>query len=163
VTSCRLLAVAAIALAACEADLPNLSDAKGGFDAKCTGPYVDLLVDTFPTDLQNANAVLGMPDTSTVTLAKDALVTVGFVGLGGVTDANGVDIKIHAMVDSGGLAVVRVAQTDMMFRYAGDLSSTVSEVDIQQADYSSAVYVRIIGVSGMVRVDAVQATHDVCR
>ncbi len=149
-------------LGGCEADLPQLTDASVGLDTACSGPYADLLVDTFPTDLQNASAVLGPSDMNMVMLATDSLVTVGFVGLGGVTDANGMDIKVHATVDAGGLAVVRVAQTDMVFRYAGDVTSSVTDIDIQVADYSSVIYARIIGVTGTVHVDAVQASHDIC-
>jgi hypothetical protein len=157
-----ILVAGSTGLLGCKADLPELTDASGGLDARCTGPYADLLVDTFPVDLQNASAVLGAPDTTTVTLATDSLVTVGFVALGGVTDANGVDLKVHAMVDAGSLAVVRVAQSDMVFRYAGDVSPATTEIDIQVADYSSVIYARVVGVTGTVRVDAIEATHDMC-
>lgn len=149
------------AMIACKADLPPLTDAKGSLDARCT-TFADLLVDTFPTSLANASASLGAPDATAVSLTKDNVVTVGFVGLGGVTDASGIDLRLHAMVEPGASALVHVAASEMMFAYAGTLTPTANEMDIAVASLTSALYVRVIDVSGTIQLDAVEATHDTC-
>lgn len=144
----------------CKADLPPLTDAQRLLDMRCTGPYADLLVDTFPTTLANANAVLGAPDASAVSLAPNNVVTVGFIGIGGITDAQGADLRIVGTIS--GSAVVRVAQSNMDFRYAGEINASMPMIDIAVADITSAVYVRITGVFGSLAIDAVEATHDRC-
>jgi hypothetical protein len=158
------LALAAIVLAsgACKADLPELTDANMPLDVRCTTPHADTLIDFFPTSLANASAALAAPDGSAVALAKDNVVTLGFVGLGGVTDAPGNDVRVHAMIEAGASALVHVAGTDIAFQYAGTVTPAVNEVDIGVADANPAIYVRVIAVGGTVRVDALEAIHDVC-
>ncbi|MBA3397667.1 MAG: hypothetical protein H0T89_33900 [Deltaproteobacteria bacterium] len=148
---------------ACKADLPTITDANQGLDAACSGPFADLLVDVFPTSLANGDAVLGAPDGMAVTLMANHIVTVGFIGLGGVTDASGTDLKIHATVASGASAIVHVAASEMEFRYAGDLTPMINEVDVAVSDFTSAIYVRVINVTGTITVDSIEATHDACR
>jgi hypothetical protein len=150
-----------VVLVGCKADQPPLTDAQKRLDTNCAGPYADMLVDTFPTSLANATAALGAPDNATVALAPNNVLTVAFVGIGGITDAQGSDIRIHGTI--GGTALVRVATSDMDFRYAGEINSTQPMVDIQVANLSSAVYVRIIDVTGTLALDAVEATHDRCQ
>jgi len=146
----------------CKANLPALTDANAALDATCRGPHADLLVDFFPTSLTNASAALGAPDGSSVVLTTDGVITVGFVGLGGVTNAPGNDLRIHATVAPGASATVRLASSDMQFRYAGDLTASVNEVDVGASEITSAVYVRIIDLSGTIEIDALEATHDTC-
>jgi hypothetical protein len=151
----------ALACAGCKADLPELSDAKGSFDARCT-VYADLLVDVFPTTLDGAPA-LGAPDAAAVSLAPNNVLTVGFVGLGGVVDEPGIDLRIHATVAAGATATVNIAGTDMKFKYTGDLTPTNNEIDLAVAlTIPTAVYVRIIDVAGAISVDAIEATHGTC-
>src|SRR5262245_24374360 len=64
----RALLGLSLALAACKADLPSLTDAKGTLDGACTGPYADTVIDVYPSSLATPNAALGAPDTTTVTL-----------------------------------------------------------------------------------------------
>ncbi len=155
------LAIAVVMLSGCKADLPELSDAKGGLDAMCT-PYADLLVDVLPTTLDGA-PVLRAPDGSSVTLAANGIVTVGFVGLGGVVDAPGIDLRIHATVAAGAMGIVHIAGADMKFKYSGDLTPTSNEIDLAVAlTIPTAVYVRVIDVSGSIAVDAIEATHGMC-
>lgn len=156
------LALALLGLAACKADLPKLSDAHGNFDAKCTGPYADTLVDYSPTTIMNPTAILGAPDTNSVMLTANDRITVGFVGLGGITDASGTDFTIHAMLDPGASATVRVAGPDMQFIFDGNLTPTMSDFDIQVATLNFISYVRVIVVGGNVSIDSIQATHNTC-
>lgn len=158
----RSVALACL-LAGCQADLPQLSDAHGQLDGKCTGPYADTLIDFFPSTLATPTNALGAPDNMAVTISANDQITVGFIGLHGVTDANGADIHVAATYDPGAMATVRVAQTDMNFRFTGNLSSTQTDLDIQVAMESYAVYVRIIGVQGNIQLDALAAIHDMCR
>ncbi len=148
---------------ACKADLPTITDADRGLDGACSGPFADLLVDVFPTSLANGDAALGAPDGMAVALMANHLITVGFIGLGGVTDASGTDLKIHATVETGASAIVHVAISEMDFRYAGDLTVMTNEIDVAVSDFSSAIYVRVINVTGTIRVDSIEATHDTCR
>ncbi|HEY5924263.1 MAG TPA: hypothetical protein VIV11_21445 [Kofleriaceae bacterium] len=157
----RLCALALV-LSGCKADLPKLTDANEPLDVRCTSPHADTLIDFFPTSLANTSSALAAPDGSSVVLAKDNSVTLGFIGLGGVTDAPGNDVRAHAMVDANATALAHVAGTDMAFVYAGTLTPAVSEIDIAVADKNPAIYVRIIAVGGTVRIDALEAIHDTC-
>ncbi len=148
---------------ACKADLPTITDADRGLDGACSGPFADLLVDVFPTALSNGAAALGAPDGMAVSLMANHVITVGFIGLGGVTDANGTDLKIHATVASGASAIIHVATSEMEFRYAGDLTPMTNEVDVAVSDFNSAIYIRVINVAGTIAVDSIEATHDACR
>lgn len=154
-------AIALLAVSGCKADLPRLTDASEPLDATCTGPYADLIVDVFPTTL-DASAVLGAPDGLSVALASDDLVTVGFIGLGTVTDAPGVDLRVHATFGTGASGIVRVAAIDRDFRFTGNLNESTTEFDLQVPDVNAAAYVRIIAVAGPLSIDAIEATHDTC-
>lgn len=154
-------AIAMLAAVGCKADLPMLTDASRPLDATCTGPYADLVVDVFPTTL-DASAALGAPDGVSVALATDHVITVGFIGLGAVTDAPGVDLKVHATFGASASAIVRVAATDLEFLFTGNLDETTSEFDLQVPDVNAAAYARIIAVAGPVSIDAIEATHDAC-
>ena len=152
-----------VLLLGCKADLPQLTDANKALDVRCNGTAADTVLDFFPTSLTNTSAALGAPDGSSVTLAKDNILTLGFLGLGGLSDAQGNDVRVVAMVDASASALVRVASSDMNFQYAGTLTSAVADFDIAVADVDSALYVRLIAVGGTVRVDALEAIHDTCQ
>jgi hypothetical protein len=158
------LVVALVGLAGCQADKPPITDAHGPLDGKCTGPYADQLLDSFPTTLANATAVLGAPDNMSVLLAANNVVTVGFIGLGRVTNAPGVDLRIDATVPPGAQALVRVAGPDQQFVYTGTMQAGVTDFDLGVSMLTSIVYVRVIDVSGAaISIDAFEAVHDVCR
>jgi hypothetical protein len=153
----------ALVLAGCKADLPDLTDANMMIDAKCVSPHADTVVDFFPTSLMNTAAALRAPDTMSIALAKDNVLTVAFIGLGGITDAQGNDVRVLGMVEAGASALVRVAGTDMNFRYAQTLTPTVTEIDIGAAEQNPVIYVRVIVVAGTVRIDSFEAIHDTCQ
>jgi len=155
-----VLAIALVS-AGCKADLPELSDAKGGFDARCT-TYADLLVDVSPNTLDGTPA-LEAPDGASVTLETNGVLTVGFVGLGGIVEAPGVDLRFHGAIPAGAMLAVYIAGTDQEFKYSGNLAPTATELDLGQAlSVPTAVYVRLVGVSGAVTVDALEAINGMC-
>ena len=151
-----------LVLLGCKADLPNLTDANRPLDTRCTTPHADTLVDFFPMSLANPSAALAAPDSNPVLLAKDNVLTLAFIGLGGITDAQGADLRVHAMVEAGATALVHVAGTEMAFVYAGTITPAVDQVDIAQADINPVIYVRVIAVGATVQVDAIEATHNTC-
>ena len=150
-------------LAGCKADQPMLTDANAPLDTTCVSPHADMIVDFFPTSLANPAAALRAPDGMTVTLAKDNVLTVGFVGLGGVTDAPGFDVRVHGVIEAGASALVDAAGTEMDFVYAQTLTPTVTDIDVAVAEKNPALYVRVTVVAGTLRIDAFEATHDTCQ
>jgi hypothetical protein len=158
----RASLIAFSALAACTADQPVLSDAMHTLDGTCVGPNADHVIDFFPSSLANPNAALGAPDGTSVALAANDVITVGFTGLGAITDAPGNDLRIHATVPVGASALVRVAALDQQYQYAGTLDENTREFDIGVAMLVSIQYVRVVDVSGAISVDAFEAIHDHC-
>ena len=150
------------AASACNADQPALTDAHLALDAHCSGPHADQVLDVFPTTLPMPTAALGDPDGATVTLAPNDVLTVGFIGLGAITDASGVDLRIHATIAAGGAALVRVAGTDQVFQYIGTLAPNQDSFDLGVAMITSAVYVRVIDTQGTIAIDSFEAVHDHC-
>ena len=150
-----------VALAGCKADRFPISDAHGTIDMRCTGPYADLIVDSF--QVQNASAALGAPDAMTASLGVNSILTVAFTQIGAITDAPGTDLKIDATVSAGGSAVVRLAGSDEQFKYAAMLDATNNQVDVAAAFLLSAQYVRVTVNTGTIAIDAFEATHDQCR
>ena len=157
----RALVIAAV-LGGCEAERPSLTDASGTFDTKCNGPQADLVVDVTPSTLDGKPA-LGAADSMSVTLMTNQVLTVGFIGLGGITDASGADIRVVGDIPSGASATAYVANSDMVFEHSGDISSGIPEIDLIAAmTLSTAVYLRLTGVSGTITIDAIEAVHDTC-
>ena len=150
------------ALTACDAEQPALTDAMHRLDATCVGPNADQVVDFFPSSLANPSAALGAPDGTSVALAANGVITVGFAGLGAITDAPGNDLRIHATVAAGASALVRVAGLDQQFQYAGTLDESTSEFDLGVAMLVTVQYVRVVDVSGSIQIDAFEAIHDQC-
>ena len=150
-------------ISGCTADLPALTDAHSTLDARCTGPYADLVVDFFPASLATPSASLGAPDGASVSLASASVVTVGFIGLGGLTDVSGTDLRIHATVAPNASATVRLASSDLQFRFAGTLTTSVNEFDLAVSEITSAVYARVTDVNGSIEIDSFEAIHDKCR
>lgn len=149
----------ALIASACQASQPALTDANRTLDGRCIGPYADLVIDNF--QVVNASAALGAPDSMPATLPTNAILTVGFVGIGGLTDAPGADLKID--ISGTGSAVVRLAASDSQFKFAAMVDSTNNTVDVAAAFLVSAVYARVQVTTGTLSIDAFEATHDMCR
>lgn len=160
---CYASATVACLLSGCKSDLPELTDANDGVGDDCT-PYADLVVAFTKAGGADGSAeaevVLGAPDEQSVTVATNEILTVGFVGLGGVIDMDGTDIRVHG--STSGEAAVYVGTTPSDLRYSGSLESGVSEVDIETATETLAIYVQVIGLSGSTTVDALESLQTVC-
>lgn len=156
-------ATVACLLGACKSDLPELPDGGNGIGDECT-TYADLVVSFTKAGGMDASAeaavVLGAPDEQSVTIATNEILTVGFVGLGGVIDMDGADIRVHG--STSGEVAVYVGTTPAELRYSGSLESDTAEVDIETATETLAVYVQLIGLDGTGQVDALESLQTVC-
>lgn len=151
-------AMVAVALAACSADAPQLSDAAA--DGPACSPFADQLVAFTPGTggpSDAGEAALGMPDGAAVTLGVDASLTVRFTGAGALADAEGDDLMVHATADADAAAVAYVSEDGAEFRFAADLSMDSLTVDLATASASRAEAFRVIGVAGEVAIDAIEA------
>lgn len=160
---CYVSATVACLSGACKSDLPELTDANTGVNDDCT-PYADLVV-AFTTaggedGSAEAQVVLGAPDEQSVTLGTNAILTVGFVSLGGVVDRDGADIRVHG--SASGEVAVYVGQTPSDMRYSGALESGALDIDLDTATQSLAIYVQLIGLEGAAEIDALESLQTVC-
>lgn len=150
--------IAAIALGACSADAPALSDAAA--DGPLCSPFADQLVAFTPGTggpSDAGEAALGPPDGASVTVGVDASLTVRFAGAGALFDADGDDLTVHATASADAAAVAYVSEDGDEFRFAADLSAEVLTVDLANASASRAEAFRVVGVAGEVAIDAVEA------
>jgi hypothetical protein len=163
------LAAALLAVAgACQADLPDLLGGDGSLAVPCS-PFADLVIEYKPGGGDNDPAA-GMPalgggDGAGVAITVNTVLTVGFLGLGAVTDGEGADF---------GIAVVAVPEPDTQvagytsvdgetFEYAGDLTAETTTLDLGLlAGTPSASYVRVVGIAGALEIDAIEAIQETC-
>lgn len=145
--------------------MPHLTDANSSGDAGCS-PYADLLVQYTPpggtNDPSTGKSALGPPDGKTVTLAVDAVLTVGFTSEGGVVDGSGDDIIVHATAAAGAQASAYVGTRDNELVYAGALTQGALGIDLSNAGVSSAVYVKIVGTANSMDIDALESAASRC-
>lgn len=159
--------LAAAALAACTADRPDLVAGDGSVVTPCT-PFADLVVEYKPgggdNDPAAAAAALGGPDDAGVAVGPDTVLTVAFVGLGAVIDADGADVGIATVgLPAAGTAVTGYVSDDgETFHYAGDLTADATTLDLALSSVPSAGWVRLVGLSGELAVDAVEALQTTC-
>jgi hypothetical protein len=151
-------------LAGCKADLPQLTS-DGSIETECS-PFADLLVTFTPAGETGSSSdgerALGPPDGEVVAIDTDSVLVVAFVGLGGVIDEEGDDILVHGSASEDGLAATYVSDDNQSFQYAGDLDADGLTIDLATATATVALYVRIVGITGVVSVDAVEALQTTC-
>jgi hypothetical protein len=154
-------------LCGCNIDVPDLGGGDGGIDVECS-QFSDLLLSYTPADGTGISTAgeraVGPPDGESVLLDPDAVLILGFIGLGGVVDEEGDDIRIHGEVSPDTLVNAYVStETDPdSFRYAGDLGDQVLDIDLATASSSVAIYLRLVGIEGALQVDAVEALQTTC-
>lgn len=157
----------ATAIAACKADLPPLTDGSGDVNEDCT-PYADLLVAYTPAaggaaaDGQHA---LDAPDGTSVTIAPDDVLTVGFIGLGSIEDGDDVgdDIRVDATAVEGTEVAVSLSVDGEIWESASPLVGDDTGIDIADtASLSLVVYLQLVGVRGALAVDAVESLQTTC-
>jgi hypothetical protein len=157
----------AVALGGCRADLPTVIDAGEDVVDDCT-PYADLLV-TY-TDATGApamgGAALGPPDDTSISIAVNAALEVGFVGLGAVLDdgeAFGPDIRVHATASAGTEVEVSLSTDGAAWETAGTITDEMLDIEIANtASLSQATFVQLVGVAGQLSVDALQSLQTGC-
>lgn len=153
----------------CTADRPNLSG-DGDIDIQCS-PYADLLVTFTPPgetgNFPEGEAALGEPDGQDVAITDDAALTVSFVGLGGVVNQDGDDLRIIG--DSGPdtrVTVFAQGGEDEEFEFVADLEpeegATEHLVDIANGSVSLARSIRFVGQSGTLSIDAIESLASSC-
>jgi len=173
----RLLFLLALAtaVAACKADTPPLSGKDGTVGDECT-PYADQLVAYTPAEGGNpedGQLALGAPDDQSVTVATDDLLTVGFVGLGGVQESDedggppGPDIRVHGTAGDGTDVDVYMSVDGETWQTAGTVGNALEgeDLDLDIADTESlslVVYVQLVGVTGALAVDGFESLQTTC-
>ena len=169
---------ALVACAGCKADVPELTDADDDPGDDCT-LFADELVAYTPFDGSvTADGVdaLGMPDEVTVPVVADDVLTIAFIGLGGVEELDtedelpAPDIRVHGTAEPGTEVTVYLSVDGELFETAGTVGTpddidTERDLDIDIADsvtLTLASYVQLVGVSGSLSVDAFEAIQSTC-
>jgi hypothetical protein len=132
--------------------------------SSCGRDYADTLVIFQPStpgsDPSLGSRALGAADGQSVDVTVDAALTVGFADTGGVIDDPGDDFRVIATFSSGAQASVYAADAvGMSFRYAGTIEDGHDTIDLATATLRAAVYLKIVGLSGDVAIDAISALH----
>jgi hypothetical protein len=159
--------LATLASTGCVATVPPLAGEDAGLDTPCT-PFADLVIELKPAGGDNDPAAgmpaLGPPDGAAVTIATDTILTVGFTGLGAVIDAEGPDLGVAVVgTPSADTLVSAYGSVDGFdFDYLGDLTMANTTLDLRVARDQSASYVRLIGITGALAVDAIEAVQATC-
>jgi hypothetical protein len=161
-----VLAVAIASAAACTIDTPTFPDGGDGLPEECSR-YADLLVVYTPPDQEEGSGedgerVLGAPDGEGVELAVDGVLTVGFIGAGGIEDGDDEDIRVHASGDDGAEITAYVSEAEGEYVFVGVVTAEESELDISVSRARVALYLRLVGTAGTMTVDAVEAIRDIC-
>lgn len=158
-------ATVACLLGGCNTDLPDLTDADASLEDDCQ-PYADLLVSYTTPNGEDGSAqgmvVLGAPDGESVSLATNAVLTVGFVSLKGVIDESGDDLRFHGSATGDAQAAVYVGAQPSDLRYSGALSEAGLDIDIATASQSLVLYVEIVGLAGSVEIDSIESLQTTC-
>jgi len=150
---------------ACKADLPQqlANDASGDFP--CT-VFADLLISYSPPGTEGGSDLglktLGAPNGDTVPLAVDAVLTVGFLGLGSIVEATGNDVRVHGQVPGGTEVAVYVADTGGSFVYSGALAPDNQDIDLAVGTARTASSIQLVGISGEATIDAFEALQTGC-
>jgi hypothetical protein len=166
-----LAAALATAIAACKAETPPLTGANDAVAEECS-PYADQLVAYTPAsggDASKGQFALGAPDENAVTVAPDDVLTIGFIGLGGVqeSDVAGPDIHLVATAVDGTTVDAFMSVDGEAWETAGTAGNANPgddlELDIADtASLSLVVYLQLVGVSGALAVDAVESLQTTC-
>jgi hypothetical protein len=158
---------AAVGGAGCTADRPDLLAGDGSIDTPCS-TFADLVVEFKPaggdSDLAAGMPALGPADGAAVSITPDGVLTLAFVGLGAIIDADGDDFAVTVVgTPDTGTTVSAYASTDgESFAYVGDLDADVHTIDLATTAQRSASYLRFIGLAGSLAIDSVEAVQTSC-
>ena len=154
----------------CKAELPQqlANDASGVFP--CT-VFADQLISYTPPGTEGGSELglktLGAPDDDGVVVATDAVLTVGFLGLGSIVDQPGKDIRVHGTLASGSEVAVYVGSSDAEgadsdYVFSGSLSPDDMDIDLSVATARTATSVQLVGIAGQATIDAFEALQTGC-
>jgi hypothetical protein len=144
----------------CSADVPSIGN-DGNIDIQCT-PYADVVVAfTTAAGAGDGDPALGMPDGASVTLATNDVLTLAFVGLGSIVNEAGDDLRIHGSAASGS-AVAYVSDDGDNFEFLSNVEDGALDFDLGPSRLTSIRYLRVIGQSGSVTVDAAESLSSTC-
>ncbi len=150
---------------ACKAELPEQLANDASEDFPCT-TFADLLISYSPPGTEGGSKLgeraLGAPNAESVELLPDAVLSVGFVGLGSVTDQNGADIRVHGTMTTGTEVAVYVASIDGAFEYTGSLVEGEMDVDLSIGTARVASSIQLVGIAGQANIDAFEALQTTC-
>tara|TARA_R110002096_G_scaffold434832_4_gene658191 strand:- start:28322 stop:28819 length:498 start_codon:yes stop_codon:yes gene_type:complete len=150
----------------CKAELPEqlANDASGDFP--CT-TFADLLISYNPPGTEGGSALgasaLGPPDNDSVQVLTDAVLSVGFVGLGSIINEVGADIRVHGSLAPGSEIAIYVADTDGEFEYHGALLPNQMDIDLTTGIATRTVSsIQLVGILGQGNIDAFEALLTGC-
>lgn len=147
----------------CTADKPPLTDATDDVPTECT-VYADQLV-SYTQDgviADGGTAALDAPDDVGVLLAVDDVLTVGFLGLGGVVEEMGDDILVHGTGSAEFAASAYISVDGEAFEYTGTLNGETMTLELNESHQTLALYVQLVGLEGTLSVDSFEALQTTC-
>ena len=156
----RAALVAALLAGGCRAS--ELSASRAVLDGAAQTNFADLLVAFVPGDGGSApemgELAIGAPDGRSVRLGEGGLLTIGFVARGVLVDQLGNDVRVHGAIASGGTALAYLSSDGVAFRMLGQLCSLPMELDLANANSSTARYLRLVaaGNGSAVDIDAIE-------
>jgi hypothetical protein len=150
----------------CKNVFPDLTAVDGAVSGACQ-TYSDLLVSYNPAGSEGGSdaglAALGVPDSMTVTVDTNTVLTVGFVGLGGlVDDMTDDDLLVHGTASDDAEIAVYAGPSLNDMRYTGAIDSNSFLVNLSTGSVTRAVYVRLVGIAGSAEIDAFESVHTLC-
>lgn len=150
---------------ACKAELPDQVAQDAGIDTPCS-IHADQLIAYNPAGSEGGseigNKALGAPDGDTLSLTTNGVLTVAFVGLGGVVDESGDDLQVHGTFGPGTEVAVYVGFGDGDLEFSGSLTSEGSNIDLATSTISLVSYFQLVGIAGEATIDAFQALQTPC-
>lgn len=150
---------------ACKAELPDQVALDAGVVTPCS-IHADQLVAYNPAGDEGGSdsgaKALGAPDGDSVPLSTNAVLTVAFLGLGGVVDETGDDLLIHSSVGAGAEIAVYVGFGAGDLEFSGSLTSMGSNIDIATASAGTVSYVQLVGIAGDATIDAFESLQTKC-
>jgi hypothetical protein len=150
---------------ACKAELPQQVALDAGVAKPCS-VYADQLVAFNPAGGEGGSELgskaLAAPDADGVPLSTNGVLTVAFLGLGGIVDKIGDDLQVHGSFDAGSEIAVYVGFGEGEREFSGSLSSTGSSIDVATASAGTVSYVELVGITGTASIDAFESLQTSC-
>ncbi len=149
----------------CKADLPQQVQSDAAVVIPCT-PFADQLVSYTPAGSeggsQEGGKALGAPDSDAVSVVTNTVLSVAFVGLGGIVDKTGDDLRVHGTMMPGSEIAVYVGSGSGDLVFSGSLTPESMNIDIATASAQTLSYLQLVGISGDSSIDAFESLQSLC-